>query len=71
MKKWMCMLLVCVFLLVGCGGQNDKADNDMKPNLEANLLYENTISPNEKYVENEGIWFITPSRCIKKQADFW
>ena len=53
MKKWMCMLLVCVFLLVGCGGQNDKADNDMKPNLEANLLYENTISPNEKYVENE------------------
>lgn len=53
MKKQMCMLLVCVFLLVGCGGQNDKADNDMKPNLEANLLYENTISPNEKYVENE------------------
>ena len=25
----------------------------MKPDLEANLLYENTISPNEKYVENE------------------
>lgn len=53
MKKWMCMLLVFVFLLVGCGGQNDKADNDMKTDLEANLLYENTISPNEKYVENE------------------
>ena len=53
MKKWMCMLLVCVFLFVGCGGQNDKADNDMKPDLEANLLYENTISPNEIYVENE------------------
>ena len=53
MKKWMCMLLVFVFLLVGCGGQNDKADNDTKPDLEANLLYENTISPNEKYVENE------------------
>ena len=53
MKKQMCMFLVFVFLLVGCGGQNDKADNDMKPDLEANLLYENTISPNEKYVENE------------------
>ena len=53
MKKQMCMLLVFVFLLVGCGGQNDKADNDTKTDLEANLLYENTISPNEKYVENE------------------
>ena len=71
MKKWMCMLLVCVFLLVGCGGQNDKADNDMKPNLEANLLYENTISPNENMWKMRRIWFITPSRCIKKQADFW
>ena len=40
MKKQMCMFLVFVFLLVGCGGQNDKADNDMKPDLEA-------------YVENE------------------
>ena len=48
MKKQMCMFLVFVFLLVGCGGQNDKADNDMKPDLEANLLYENTISPTEK-----------------------
>ena len=48
MKKWMCMLLVFVFLLVGCGGQNDKADNDTKTDLEANLLYENTISPNGK-----------------------
>lgn len=53
MKKWMCMFLAFVFLLVGCGGQNDKADNDTKTDLEANLLYENTISPNEKYVENE------------------
>ena len=53
MKKWMCMLLAFVFLLVGCGGQNDKADNDTKTDLEAKLLYENTISPNEKYVENE------------------
>ena len=53
MKKQMCMLLAFVFLLVGCGGQNDKADNDTKTDLEANLLYENTISPNEKYVENE------------------
>ena len=39
MKKQMCMFLVFVFLLVGCGGQNDKADNDTKPDLEANLLY--------------------------------
>ena len=53
MKKQMCMFLVFVFLLVGCGGQNDKGDNDTKTDLEANLLYENTISPNEKYVENE------------------
>lgn len=30
-----------------------KPTNDTKPDLEANLLYENTISPNEKYVENE------------------
>ena len=49
MKKQMSMFLVFVFLLVGCGGQNDKGDNDTKPDLEANLLYENTISPNEKY----------------------
>lgn len=53
MKKQMCMFLAFVFLLVGCGGQNDKADNDTKTDLEVNLLYENTISPNEKYVENE------------------
>ena len=53
MKKQMCMFLAFVFLLVGCGGQNDKADNDTKTDLEATLLYENTISPNEKYVENE------------------
>lgn len=53
MKKQMCMFLVFVFLLVGCGGRNDKADNDTKTDLEATLLYENTISPNEKYVENE------------------
>ena len=45
--------LLLLTLLVGCGGQNDKADNDTKTDLEANLLYENTISPNEKYVENE------------------
>ena len=45
MKKQMCMFLVFVFLLVGCGGQNDKGDNDTKTDLEANLLYENTISP--------------------------
>lgn len=53
MKKWMCMLLVCVFLLVGCGGQNDPTANDTETDMEANLIYENTISPNEKYVENE------------------
>ena len=53
MKKWMCMLLVFVLLLVGCGGQTDTADNDTKTDTEANLIYENTISPNEKYVENE------------------
>ena len=47
MKKQMCMFLAFVFLLVGCGGQNDKADNDTKTDLEATLLYENTISPNE------------------------
>ena len=59
------MFWFCV-LLVGCGGQNDKADNDMKPDLEANLLYENTISPNEKYVENEAdLCALHPSRCIK------
>ena len=51
--KQMRMFLAFVFLLVGCGGQNDKADNDTKTDLEVNLLYENTISPNEKYVENE------------------
>ena len=53
MKKWMCILLVFVLLLVGCGGQTDTADNDTKKDTEANLIYENTISPNEKYVENE------------------
>ena len=53
MKKWMCMLLVFVLLLVGCGGQTDTADNDTETDMEANLIYENTISPNEKYVENE------------------
>ena len=53
MKKWMCILLVFVLLLVGCGGQTDTADNDTKTDTEANLIYENTISPNEKYVENE------------------
>ena len=53
MKKWMCMLLVFVLLLVGCGGGTDTADNDTKTDTEANLIYENTISPNEKYVENE------------------
>ena len=51
MKKWMLILLM--FLLVGCGGQTDTADNDTETALETNLLYENTISPNEKYVENE------------------
>lgn len=51
MKKW--MLILFVFLLVGCGGQTDTADKDTEADLEANLLYENTISPNEKYVENE------------------
>ena len=49
MKKWMSMLILFAFLLVGCGGQNDVTAND----TESNLLYENTISPNEKYVENE------------------
>ena len=53
MKKWMCMLLVFVLLLVGCGGGTDTADNDTETDMEANLIYENTISPNEKYVENE------------------
>ncbi len=53
MKKWMCILLVFVFLLVGCGGGTDTADNDTETDMEANLIYENTISPNEKYVENE------------------
>ena len=53
MKKWMCMLLIFVSLLVGCGGETDTAANDTEPALETNLLYENTISPNEKYVENE------------------
>lgn len=51
MKKWMLILLM--FLLVGCGGQTDTADNDTEADPETNLLYENTISPNEKYVENE------------------
>ena len=53
MKKWMCILLVFVLLLVGCGGGTDTADNDTETDMEANLIYENTISPNEKYVENE------------------
>ncbi len=51
MREWMLILLM--FLLVGCGGETDTAVNDMEPALETNLLYESTISPNEKYVENE------------------
>ncbi len=47
MKKW--MLILFVFLFIGCGGQTDTAVEDM----EENLIHEDTISPNEKYVENE------------------
>lgn len=49
MKKWISIFLIFAYLLVGCGEQADTAAND----IETNLIYENTISPNEKYVENE------------------
>ena len=35
MKKQMCMFLVFVFLLVGCGGQNDKAEDRKSTRLNS------------------------------------
>ena len=77
MKKQMCMLLAFVFLLVGCGGQERERTRkaEMKDafySVWGFICFMKTQFPRMKNMwKTKRIWFITPSRCIKKQADFW
>ena len=48
-----CVLLLVVSSLLGCSANDTEKDNDFTPNEKMKLIYEETISPNEAYVEKE------------------
>ncbi len=46
-------ILISLFILVGCSSNNASKDMELVKTDDMNLIYEETISPNEEYVETE------------------
>lgn len=48
-----CLMFISAFMLCGCTSEDDSAGGDSALSQDMQLIYEETISPNEAYVENE------------------